>query len=340
MSQVNIVDMEFLTKGSVWLTKSGLRSFVLCVTNTWLPPDVQEANPPVVVYCDDKGRISHKDVEDFLSSRKFYNVDPGLEARLDELIQISGDVTEEEALNLDEAPPEGSIEGDVDPTDFKVGFFLEDSENLANPVLTEAALVDAFVSYSEEPVMVPSDQPEQTRHRFNFKLGGAVSLATLAGAFDPSVAEANDTKLYAAFGTLIEGQIKQVDWDTFLGVYPSYAGGVTFGSVYLGKDVPQTAEDELGDDGEDDVDGQANAEESPFVTGEDETNVGTVAEAQAAGALTPGGAIDPATVVTPLSALQAAAGEHLAQQKPVENLHTLHTPQASQGLQVSVQPKQ
>src|SRR5882672_9962843 len=92
----NISNMlSLLTPGAVFLNEKGRTVKFLMLTNTDLPAKVQVKHPPQVVYADDEGNFYNRDVDNFLEYYKFYNVDPELESRLDNLLVFNADDSDE-----------------------------------------------------------------------------------------------------------------------------------------------------------------------------------------------------------------------------------------------------
>lgn len=94
--------LDFLTPGSVFVNKKGRVAKLLFLTNTSLvataPEHIQKEHPVQVVYANEDGEVFNRDLDDFISKYKFYNVDPDLEARLDNLLIFTEDDPAHEAL--------------------------------------------------------------------------------------------------------------------------------------------------------------------------------------------------------------------------------------------------
>lgn len=88
-------DLALLTPGSVFVNKKGRVAKLLFVTNTSLlttaPEHIQAEHPVQIVYANEDGEVFNRDLDDFIAKYKFYNVDPELEARLDNLLVFSED---------------------------------------------------------------------------------------------------------------------------------------------------------------------------------------------------------------------------------------------------------
>jgi hypothetical protein len=81
--------LAMLTPGSTFVNKKGRTAKLLFVTNTSLPAHVIESYPPQVIYANENAEIFNRDLDDFIKKYKFYNVDPELESRLDNLLIFS-----------------------------------------------------------------------------------------------------------------------------------------------------------------------------------------------------------------------------------------------------------
>src|SRR5882762_9273060 len=103
---MNEDNLELLTAGSVWVRNKGKKSGearkVLFVTNTSLPERAQEQHPPQVIYADDDGNMYNRDVADFFEQYSFFNIDPELESKIENLFVFS-------ESDYDDPEDEGSL---------------------------------------------------------------------------------------------------------------------------------------------------------------------------------------------------------------------------------------
>jgi hypothetical protein len=88
--------LELLTPGSVWVKEDGKQAKVLFVTNTTLPVRHQEKHPIQIIYANDEADIYSRTLDSFFKIYKFYNIDPELEERLENLITFSEDSVDED----------------------------------------------------------------------------------------------------------------------------------------------------------------------------------------------------------------------------------------------------
>lgn len=245
MSKVpDIVDMELLTPGSVWTSESGKQSRVLHVTNQHFTDKIKRVYPVQVIYADEIDRVNSVPLEDFLAKREFYNVDPGLESRLGELLAISemnetedfelGDeenllVLEDEEINpfTDEptAPthpngyPKTVAETVTDTTAYTVEFSSEGTGLLE--VIAPNDLARAVQGYVQTPLIATN----QIQHTLLVASDVGINADTLNRSFNPSQAEINAIYTFKVYTD--EGVI-DVNWDTFVGVFPMTRGQDTF----------------------------------------------------------------------------------------------------------------
>jgi hypothetical protein len=88
-------DLALLTPGSTFVNKKGRVAKLLWVTNVSLLTTADEAtqnNHPVqVVYANEDNEVFNRELDDFIKRYRFYNVDPELESRLDNLLVFSED---------------------------------------------------------------------------------------------------------------------------------------------------------------------------------------------------------------------------------------------------------
>jgi hypothetical protein len=245
---MNIADLDFLTPGSVFSREDGRESRLLFLTNTALPKKLSKQFPPQVVYADENNNILSCDIERFLNKRKFYMVDPELEARLVNLLAISNSDSED-ALDLDSADDELVIEdaetdeGDgEDPVAFEGELgddSLRSSEEIDQPVSIEFVpsgeaptaldatyLAQAVSSYQQ----APGTDSGSVQHSLFIRAEPGINRDSLIASFSPSVSEKGGKSCFT-FKVELEGIKVHVDWDEFLGVYPCVFYGNTMYQV-------------------------------------------------------------------------------------------------------------
>src|SRR5271156_6411217 len=86
-------DLALLTPGAVFLNKVGRIAKILFLSNTSLlttaKASILEEHPVQVVYANELGEVFNRKLDDFVKKYKFYNVDPELESRLENLFVFS-----------------------------------------------------------------------------------------------------------------------------------------------------------------------------------------------------------------------------------------------------------
>lgn len=250
MSNVpDIIDIEMMTPGSVWINKKGKRSRFLHATNRHLPDHLQEIYPPMAIYADEDNNILSVPVEDFLSKRKFYNVDPDLEARVnnvlpdadDEATQFSFDEDDGDSLLIsdddgDESNVQGTIDEEIADSNLAGASIFDSDEPEAGSeeyqvtysaegtglpeVIAPSILSRHTEGYSQEPMMSEG----KIKHTLFVRAGFGITMDTLRSSFHPDNAEIN--AVYTFKANTDEGII-DVDWDTFVGVFPMTRGQQT-----------------------------------------------------------------------------------------------------------------
>jgi hypothetical protein len=129
--------LEFLTQGSVWVKEDGKQAKVLWITNTTLSERQQQANPAHIVYVNEENNVYSRTLESFFKIYQFYNIDPELESRLQELLVFSEDDYEGEGDDSDDE--DGDETAGDEPLLLPLG--TADgiiSENLAAQITAEA----------------------------------------------------------------------------------------------------------------------------------------------------------------------------------------------------------
>jgi hypothetical protein len=208
-----------------------------------------------VIYSDVNGNTYNRDVDAFFEIYSFHSVDGALEKRLESLIQFNED--DYSTVNDPEDQPGESLaqsllrevsnnvvaaalesEPEVDST-LTVRFGLVQNEGQTLPTLTEEDLSSALALYSEEP----NFEFNLTHHRLLFQLGGNVTMETLRQAFHPS----QSISTFDWFQVQAAGEVKQVVWESWIGVYPEYSKHGLYASVIVGTpDSPVDTEETPG----------------------------------------------------------------------------------------------
>lgn len=241
----DIIDMEFLTPGSVWRNSKQKQSRFLFATNMHLPDRLQEDYPPMAVYADADNNILSVPLEDFLAKREFFIVDGELETRLnnllntdesDEEFHLDGD--DGDTLLIEDGDDSELISGDVvDDSNPLFGLSMDEeivpsgseaayqvtysAEGTGLPeVISPRALSTATEGYSQEPMI----QEQKIKHTLFVRAGEGINQDTLRRSFSPDQAEIN--AIYTFRVMTDEGTV-DVDWDTFVGVYPMIRGTKT-----------------------------------------------------------------------------------------------------------------
>lgn len=308
------VQLEMLTQGSVWKRNTGKLTGkevkFLFLTNSTLNAKDQLKHPPQVIYVGDDGAIYNRELDDFLGLYDFYNVDSGLEARLEGLFVFNQDLIDDnededdDGGNLDDVEIEGETEEDSEGENKEVtlaqllagesaervqgGFTISNIPNYDRAPITEKQLSAAFCGYTQEPLLSHG----LLVHRLVFKQNEIIDAEALDLAFAPN-AELNTVE---SFVVKYRGAIRPVLWTTWLGVYPHLTADGNFLTVMVGTDdLPLVANDNA----------QANAEQIAGLLegvdlnlGEDIADNGTIATTAAEGSLyVDHGRINPAYIM-------------------------------------------
>jgi hypothetical protein len=266
MATPSVNQLEFLTPGSVWTRKDGRTAKFLFVSNDKLKAKTQLKHPPQIIYSDPDGNVFNRDVDDFLESYSFYNVDDVLERKLESLFVFTEDDYEESDEETDGEETAEESDEETDGVDIlgigaqstladqladeladsdsdielrssvkkstksgvQVGFAFAEEEGLTDSPLTAQDLTDALVVYSQDP----NENYSLTQHRLMFELSDKITLKTLRDAFAPS--ETASTVDAFEVRTALESTI--VYWTSFIGVYPEYSTNGLFASVLVGTD--------------------------------------------------------------------------------------------------------
>ncbi len=234
----NIMDLDSLTPGSVWTRRNGKESRYLFTTNTALPASMAETHPQLAIYADENDNFFSVPVADFISKRTFFNVDPGLEARLGNLLAFSAqdseegfDLLDELALTVGDEDDDLTIDKDEEPVADQAGLpgYTQEQLNAVNAfpieffsnsvgsglpeVLSPQKLCEMAECYQQEPLVSEG----KMLHRLFFRAGRGITHDTLYACFSPKHVELNAVytfKVHTPEGLL------DVDWDAMLGIYP------------------------------------------------------------------------------------------------------------------------
>lgn len=235
----DIMDLEYLTSGSNWLRDNGKVSRFLFLTNAHLPQKMQDIHPQMVVYADENDNVMSVPVMDFLARRKFHNIDPALEQRLDNLLAYDGaDSSEDDTFSLlsdgedgieieDDESIDDTVVADVDQTEEQRAEITANAmANNMFPVFYEAqnpekpALIDlAFLAtVTESYLQQPIHGTDRLCHTlFVREVENIVDSEKLSRCFDPSNAEDN---AILSFTVDLGATNVAITGDTFVGAFP------------------------------------------------------------------------------------------------------------------------
>lgn len=259
MNEVSAVELTFLAPAHVWIKEDGSQSIVLFLTNENLPEKVLAVYPQQVIYLNEEGAVLSQPVEKFCSDRKFLNVDPEIERKVNELLSYSGDDTLSllDAVVLDEVPAtvgntdevlvfgqeaEKAIQAVVDaqPIEITTGTTLRTPgsdilifQNIENQNIDTVFNLERCVTGVRQ---VPELSENLVLHIVTFDAASLSSYGysrdTLVTAFDPKIEESqgNDPMLGAFY---VPGWGVQIDWQFYVGVYiENTENGMSY-NVYL-----------------------------------------------------------------------------------------------------------
>lgn len=253
MSSFNIADVtDFLTSGAVFTREDGRESRVLFVTNTALPEKLKAKYPPQVVYADESDNILSCSIERFLQNRTFYNVQPELEARLTELLAAPSTAVSEDILDLmSEDDDDGDAlraddsedlvlqidgEEDIDTHEPIVEFTLRHGDTELPSIFDLDHLTAAVASYQQQPAA----DLNAVQHVLFIKAEAGITDASLRAVFSPANEALNHT-LEFAVDTEGLGEMRLINWDTFIGVYPCVFYGSRMYQVVFGASALNVA---------------------------------------------------------------------------------------------------
>ena len=117
---IDLADLSLITPGAVFHRKNGKKRFVLFLTNTSVPVQDSDKYPPRVVFANEENQVFCVSAENFIKNCKFYNVEPVLEERLNNLLAfIEPEANEDEDLAFTLGDDSGfpSLEADEQPAE-------------------------------------------------------------------------------------------------------------------------------------------------------------------------------------------------------------------------------
>jgi len=266
--------LSLLTPGSVWLSPKGKPSFVLFITNENIPAAKQAQFPPQVIFADEEGELYNVNVDKFLDARSFHHVEPDLETKIENLLVMQEEPSDEEhdngdavgatdvqmqshnqsILDLEEAAAASDVSDApvvLASRNLKATFQFDHTDGLEDPVLSGHYLATALRSYSQEPSLATA----QIIHRLTFMLDAECTLESLNATFSDVITSQQHRRHLHAMTVQAHGNIEPVIWNQFNGVYPVFTDGGAYGVVLLAQDVTfdEAETEEVGtEDDEDD----------------------------------------------------------------------------------------
>jgi hypothetical protein len=252
MKKPDIADLEMMTPGSIWTRDNGKQRRFLFVANESLPTTYHKEYPPVVVYADENDNIMAVSIEAFLAKCKFFNVDPELETRLQNLLQLpkeetfdlggGGEDDGDDLLVADDDAPDEMKETILSDDDSPFATGLQEDTGTGNmidfyseatglPVVISAHALSAAI---EGYVQAPLVSEKKIQHTLLFRPAFGITMDSLTASFTPANIETN---VVYAFRVNSKDGTLDIDWDTFLGVYPMVRGGQTFYQVIFTTDA-------------------------------------------------------------------------------------------------------
>lgn len=229
---------SLLDAGHVWRkTDTGRQSTVLFVANRDLKGKAAKANPPVVTYLSDDGKLIAVSVEQYVDGREYFSIDTNIQNRV--LALFSQEQEQPKPVAVDEEPDDvvadptdDTVEGDADeePT-------LEDVDNLSEPglfaqffsagegtpTIDAITLAGNIVQYEQDPNINFADLSlSVVRHKLVIALKDDITIDTLNASFNHA-----SGAFYAEFA--INGIL--VNWESYQGAYPVIAPDGMFASI-------------------------------------------------------------------------------------------------------------
>ncbi len=251
MTQENIMDLDLLTPGSVWIRENGKEARFLFIANDGLPAKQQEMYPRVAVYADEQNHIFSVPVDHFIGKRSFYNVSPSLEIRLENLLAYSGDEEfnlndDEDELFISDNEPEETVDSESNEASESTGFEVHaasaphgevspvevtpikiDASKLVNPfpvtyssgstglpeIISSQRLTELTESYQQQPLLSEG----KILHTLYIRAASDVNQERLYASFSPTHIDKNAVFTFSV--NTAEGRL-DIDWDALVGIYP------------------------------------------------------------------------------------------------------------------------
>lgn len=255
----DIMDLEMLTPGSVWVRENGKQSRYLFTTNMNLPTRMLETYPQMVVYADEDDNILSVPVEDFIGKRTFYNVDPGLESRLGNLLAFNTeDVSETFDLDSDDSlliEDSASTEVSPESPDYPQQVMAAVEETLVDQqynmfpvsyfsgatglpaVIAPEVLAELTESYQQQPLLIENKLLHILYIRVDKSRG--ITHDNLYACFSPTRVEQN--AVYT-FKVQTPDGVLDIDWDALIGIYPYVFQNISMFQVIFSTGVELTYE--------------------------------------------------------------------------------------------------
>lgn len=251
----NVADLEFLTPGSVWTNEAGKSSRFLFQTNTHLPAEHQKRFPPQAIYADEEGNLYSVPVGRFVGRRTFYNVDPGLEARVSNLLALGGEDGSEEEFDLSSdgdddtlvVDDDGDAASDVAPDEVSdtMGADQPDEEAapqepivIFTPDRTDVVQIipqDVLNANVQGYQQLPSNIPGELMHIILIRAADGITRDKLHACF--SLNNKGITAVYDTHVNTPDGELNLV-WDKFPGIFPCvYYGDSMYQMIFTTTDV-------------------------------------------------------------------------------------------------------
>src|SRR5882672_1184406 len=229
--EINISDFDMLTPGSVWVRENGKEARFLFLTNTNLPPHVSVKHPRMAVYADENDNIFSTPVADFVGKRKFFNIDPSLEARLEDLLALNDSsidtdfsLNDDELIIAEEPDMETTYEKLLDAEvahiedglneesvrEYPVEFFAGDTG--LPEIISPQRLAELTESYQQQPLI----SENKLLHTLFIRAEKDITHANLYASFSPTRVEQN--AVYTFKVRTPDGML-EVDGDAMVGIY-------------------------------------------------------------------------------------------------------------------------
>lgn len=263
-----IADLDDLTPGSVFVRADGSKRYVLFLANATLRGRKAEKFPQRVVFSNENGDVFDMTVNDFFRGTKFYNVEPDLERRLENLLVLvpseAGTLDEAVAATLtlttdDEQVDFGTDDEQVvasltavDESDSDLNEVLGDepvhpgpalafiSAEGAKPPVPAEVLAALVTSYQQEPRFAD----KQVIHKITFGLPANISAEAIKQCFGLDGAEFTAYPLFELNADDFGSEARIVDWSDIIGGFRQYDKGVVSLQIVLGETV-ETTEDRV-----------------------------------------------------------------------------------------------